>query len=75
MGKLLTDLERQLSTEFKQDAENCIKVYNKLKEINEGKVWGTQWEVLTKCNFIGNYPNSKRIYKLSEIGNIFFKGI
>ena len=33
MGKLYDNLQRQLKTEYKQDAKNCIKIYNYLKEI------------------------------------------
>ncbi|MGK2864674.1 MAG: hypothetical protein ACSLE0_22280 [Chitinophagaceae bacterium] len=39
MGKLMIRLQKQLKTEYKKDAEDCIEIYNKLKEINDGHVW------------------------------------
>ena len=75
MGKLMDDLKKQLKTENKQDATDCIKIYNKLLEINEGKVWDTQWNTFVKFTFAGTYPNSFRVYKLNEVGKVFLKGI
>lgn len=75
MGKLLNRLEKQLKTEYKQDAENCIKIYNKLKELHNGHVWESNWNPLIKVEFIGGYPNYERRFKLTEIGHIFLKGI
>ena len=34
MGKLMDRLQRQLKTEHKKDAEDCIKLYEYLKEKN-----------------------------------------
>lgn len=76
MGKLYRGLENQLKNEdYRIDAENCIKIYNKLKELNNGSVWDSEIEILLDIKFIGNYPNTKRIYKLSKIGYVFLKGI
>lgn len=74
MGKLMVRLEKQLTTEHKKDAEECIKIYNKLKEMYDGKVWSSNWTPLTDVTFKG-YPSSERRYKPSSIGNIFLKGI
>lgn len=55
------------------DAEDCIKIYNKLKEIGEGKVWISCWNALTmpildkSLPVLGYQPNS--------VGEIFLKGI
>ena len=75
MGKLLDRLEKQLETEYKQDAEDCIKIYNKIKEIHNGHVWQSDWSPLVSTRFEGSYPNSKRIFKPTSTGYIFLKGI
>jgi len=73
MGKLLTHLEKQLKSEFKLDAEDCIKIFNKLVEL-EGTVWSSQWQILTTVKFKG-FPSDERNYKPSKIGYIFLKAI
>lgn len=78
MGKLMNYLLNQLKSEdskLKKDAEDCLKIYDKLKEMNDGKVWESSWCTLTKANSVGTYPNSERIYKPSSEGYIFLKGI
>lgn len=76
MGKLYNELQKQLKMpEHKKDAEDCIKIYDKLKEINNGSVWDSSWRVLTTVKFIGTYPNSIRIHKPSGEGYVFLKGI
>lgn len=40
MGKIYDRLQKQLQVEeHREDAEDCIKIYNKLKEMNDGSVW------------------------------------
>lgn len=74
MGKLSEDLIKQLGTDLKQDAEDCIKIIDCLQNINNGSVWSSQWSILTQVKFKG-FPSSERIYKPSPIGYIFLKGI
>jgi hypothetical protein len=74
MGKLLTRLEHQLTTEHKKDAEDCIEIYNKLKEMGDGKVWESNWRPLTDVTFKG-FPSDKTTYKPNTKGYIFLKGI
>ena len=74
MGKLRERLEKQLKTEYKKDAEDCIKIYDKLKEMSGGHVWQSNWEQLTRVTFKG-YPSDERRYEPSQIGRIFLKGI
>mgnify|MGYP001174242167 CR=1 FL=1 len=74
MGKLSDRLEKQSKTEYKQDAEDCIKIYNKLKEQSDGHVWESEWTPLVTVEFIGKYPYTRR-YKPTKIGYIFLKGI
>ena len=76
MGKLYDRLQKQLkSEEYKKDAEDCLQIYEKLKEMNNGKVWESSWNPLTTVKFVGTYPNSERIYKPSQEGYVFLKGI
>lgn len=74
MGKLMTRLEQQLKTEYKKDAEDCIEIYNKIKEMSNGHVWSSQWEQLTYVTFKG-FPSDERRYKPNNIGYVFLKGI
>lgn len=71
MGKLLNNLNNQLKTEYKKDAEECIKVYNFLKENSDGKVWSSDWNALTKIRFV----NKIRITQLNFIGLMVLNGI
>jgi hypothetical protein len=74
MGKLLDSLNRQLKSDYKEDAENCIKIYNHLKEKTD-HIWESDWNPLVNTSFIGDYPNSKRISKPTNIGNVFLNGL
>lgn len=74
MIRVYNNLQEQLKTEeYRKDAEDCIKIYNKLKEIGEGKVWISCWNALTmpildkSLPVLGYQPNS--------VGEIFLKGI
>lgn len=72
--ELKVELKRQLNDrERKHDAEECLQVFEALKEIY-GTVWKSQWNSLINCSFIGNYPNKTRVYRLTLIGKYFLKG-
>nr|DAM02227.1 MAG TPA: hypothetical protein [Caudoviricetes sp.] len=72
MSKINDQLQEQLKTEYKKEAEDCIRIYNKLKEISEWHVWRSNWDVLIDVTtFISNTP----VYKPSRVGEIFLKGI
>lgn len=73
MGKLYDRLQKQLKTEHKKDAEDCLEIYNHLKETT-GSVWESQWKPLVTVEFIGNYPYRRRYY-LTSIGKIYLKGL
>lgn len=75
MGKLSDNLNRQLTTEFKEDAEACLKIYDKLKELNDGRVWSSNWDVLTDVSFVGPMDKRIRVYRPSKIGKIFINGL
>lgn len=74
MGKLYDRLQKQLTTEYKQDAEDCLKIYDKIKETGDGHVWESQWNPLVSVEFIGTYPYTRR-FKPTSIGRIFLKGL
>lgn len=74
MGKLRDRLDKQLKTKHKKDAEDCIKIYNKIKEVSDGHVWSSEWNPLVNVSFIGKYPCERR-FKPSKVGYIFLKGI
>lgn len=80
MGKLYDNLQKQLKTEYKKEAEDCIKIYNVLKAISREKygeehVWSSDWNVLTTTMLVGSYPNVRKMYKPSHIGKVFLIGI
>ncbi len=74
MGKLYDRLQKQLSTEYKQDAEDCLIIYNKLKEIYDGHVWDSNWRPLVSIIFKG-FPSDDRRFEPTPIGRIFLKGL
>lgn len=72
MGNIYNSLQEQLKTKYKKEAEDCIKIYNKLKEISGGSIWIADWNVLAEVRtFVSNIP----VYKPSYVGEVFLKGI
>ena len=72
MGNVRDSLQKQLETEYRKEAEDCIKIYDKLKEISKSYIWCSHWDALTEViTFISNIP----VYKPSPIGEVFLKGI
>lgn len=77
MGKLMNYLQKQLKSEdekLKKDAEDCIKIYEKLKEMNNGSVWSSQWQQLATPKFKG-FSSDDRTYSPTAMGYVFLKGI
>ena len=75
MGKTVKEyLKEQLKTQYKKDAENCLIIFNKLKEIDKGHVWTSKWRLLVNPIYKG-WPSDERRYKPTEIGYIFIEGI
>lgn len=74
MDKLKNDLLAQLKSKNSKDAEDCLKIYNKLLELESG-VWDSKWNVLVNTRFEGTYPNSRRISSPSSIGKIFLAAL
>ena len=73
MGKLLDRLNKQLKTEYKQDAEDCIKIYNYLVNTT-GHVWESNWRPLVDTIFKG-FPSDERRFKPTATGYVFLKGL
>lgn len=67
-------LNKQLLNEdakVRQDAENCFAIMNKLKELDDGRVWASKWRVLTDVRYTKDLVR----YSPSKIGEVFLKGI
>ena len=77
MGKLMDDLQRQLKNpEYKQAAEDCIEIYNWLKDTDpNGRIWESNWTPLVSVKFLGVYPNNTRIHAPNAMGYMLLKGI
>lgn len=80
MSKIYDVLQNQFNTEYKKDASDCLKIYNKLLEISkeiykESHVWQSDWTVLVTTKLVGIFPNVRKIYKPTAIGKVFLKGI
>lgn len=73
MGKLLTHLEKQLQTEYKQDAEDCMKIYNYLLSTT-GHVWSSNWTPLVRTIYKG-FPSDHRRFEPTSVGRVFLKGL
>lgn len=73
MGKLLDRLNKQLETEYKEDAENCIKIFNGMKEIT-GSVSSNLYREFVETIFKG-FPSDERRFKPTSIGYVFLKGL
>lgn len=70
MGKLKDTLDRQLKTEFKNDAEKCIKIYKDLIK-RTGSVWASDWLPLVNTIFVGG---GKR-YELTKLGTLYLNDL
>jgi hypothetical protein len=73
MSKLLDRLNKQSETEYKQDAEDCLRLYQYLKDTTGG-VWESQWCLLVDTIFEG-FPSDKRRFKPTNIGRTVLIGL
>lgn len=71
MGKLLNRLNKQLNTEYRQDAEDCLRIYNYLHETT-GHVWESEWRLLVSTTFKGW---DDRRFKPTHIGRTLLDGL
>lgn len=70
MGKLLDRLQKQLETEYKQDAEDCLKIYNELSKQGDGHIWSSIWNPLVSTIF-KDFPSNERRFKPTSVGYTF----
>jgi hypothetical protein len=75
MGKLMNNLNAQLKTEHREDAEKCIVIYEHLKDIGGGYVWESNWKPLVSTSFEGSFPNSVRVCKPTNLGLSLLKSL
>lgn len=70
---VIKTLEKQLEDPYtKKDAEDCIKIYNWLKDTDpEGRVWESRWRPFVNVTF----GKRIRIYKPNITGYTLLKGI
>ena len=59
---------------FNVIAKDCLIIANKLKELNDGSIWSSDWRVLTSVRWVKN-KEWERQFEPSEIGKIFIKGL
>lgn len=70
--KVKTQLENQLQGQFREEAQDCLKIYNFLLEEFDGHVWSREFDVLvTLCS----RKEGILYYKPTKIGYIFLKGL
>ena len=75
MGKLSARLNKQLKNkENRQDAGEALRIYEYLKETNDGRVWESQWTPLVKVRYEGKYPYVY-IYSLTPLGKTVLRGL
>lgn len=78
MGKILNKLQKQMFSEYKEDAKEVLKIYNYLVK-NTGRVWDSDWNVLVLTIAYKESDEQKwgynHRYRVSPIGKIFLKGL
>lgn len=75
MSELKDRLLKQLETDYSEDAKDCIRIYEALKELNRGSVPSDQWMVLSRVQHLGTHIDPMRVYSPSKIGYVFLKGL
>lgn len=75
MSELKDRLLKQLETDYSEDARNCLKIYEAIKELNEGSIPSDQWMVLSRVQHLGTHIDPMRVYSPSKIGYVFLKGL
>lgn len=68
-------LKEQLKTEYKEDAEKVLVICDKLKELDNGHLWESQFNLLVETIYPYKYPDNRRRYKLTKIGELVYSGI
>jgi len=65
-------LKAQRVSRYSKEAEDCLKIWKFLADLDNGHVWQQKWDVLVKhC-----YSRDKvHFFKPTKIGEIFLKGL
>lgn len=75
----MSETIERLKKQGDDDAKKCIRIYNALLDLNNGKVWSSQWNVLVttkrirESKFLGD--KDAWGFKPTAIGEIFIKGL
>lgn len=75
MSEFKDRLVKQLETDYSKNARDCLKIYEALEELNDGRIPSDQWMVLTNVRHLKSYSGFTRVYLPSKIGYIFLKGL
>lgn len=75
MSELKDRLLKQLETNYSENARDCLKIYEAIKELNEGSIPSDQWMVLSRVQHLGTHIDPMRVYSPSKIGYVFLKGL
>ena len=75
MSELKDRLLKQLEIDYSEDARDCLKIYEAIKELNKGSIPSDQWMVLCRVQHLGTHIDPMRVYSPSKIGYVFLKGL
>lgn len=75
MGKLMNNLNAQLKTEHREDAEKCIVIYEHLRDTHDGRVWESNWGPLVSTSWEGKYPTNKMVCKPTSLGVLLLESL
>lgn len=71
----MNHLKKQLNTEYKEEAEDCIEIYNWIKSTDkDGCVWSSRWAPLVDVKFKG-FPSNDRTHRPNVTGYTLLEGI
>lgn len=75
MSELKDRLLKQLETDYSENARDCLKIYEALKELGRGSVPSNQGMALINVRHLKSCSDFTRVYLPSKIGYIFLKGL
>lgn len=75
MSKIEEALQKQLQNkEYAQDAIDCMRIYKKLLEMNDGQLWRNVWNVLVNVR-VKRERELVMIYHPTDVGKVFLRGV
>ena len=76
MAKLLDEIKKKMSNDkFKDDASKVLKIYNGLKNLDDGHIWSSKWRVLVSTTWRKIGDKCEKVYSPTTVGEIFIKGL